>query len=221
MVGRRTLIAVGLAVALALSGCAATQEEFSFSASPGSFTDSAVDEAGYETQGTEELVVNRTVTAGGQERRVTVTNYASTYTRSVELAGQNRTLAGAAVFTTPSISIVGNEFNPIADQSNRELVQRATNRVQGQLDGAQIRDVEFVENRTMTVLDTETTVGVFSATTEVQGSEIQLRILVTKVKHEGDFVLVAAAYPQALAGDERPRAETLFDNVEHEDQDAN
>lgn len=219
MVGRRTLVAVSLAVAVLLSGCAATQESFSFSASPGTFSDSAVEEAGYDEIGTEELVINRTVTAAGSERQVTVTNYASTYLRNVTLAGQERTLAGAAVFTTPSISIVGNEFNPIADESNRELVQRATNRVEGQLDGQRIQDVEFVENRTMTVLGTETTVGVFSATTTVQGSEIELRILVTKVKHEGDFVLVAAAYPQALASDERPRAETLFANVEHEGDD--
>ncbi len=217
MVTRRVAVTVGVALVLLLSGCAATQEEFRFESTPGTVTDDALSEAGYEsTEEAESLTVNRTVNAGGSERDVTVVNYASAYAREVEVAGQSRTLAGAAVFTTPSISFVGQEFNPVADQSNKQLVDRAQSRVGGQIDGG-IEDVTFVENRTTTILGAETTVGVFAGTTTVQGTEVELRILVTKVQHEGDFVIVAGAYPQALAGDERPRLETVFDNVEHEE----
>ncbi len=217
MVTRRVAVTVGVALVLLLSGCAATQEEFRFESTPGTVTDDALSEAGYgPTEEAESLTVNRTVNAGGSERDVTVVNYASAYAREVEVAGQSRTLAGAAVFTTPSISFVGQEFNPVADQSNKQLVDRAQSRVGGQIDGG-IEDVAFVENRTTTILGAETTVGVFAGTTTVQGTEVELRILVTKVQHEGDFVIVAGAYPQALAGDERPRLETVFDNVEHEE----
>ncbi|MEZ3143426.1 DUF6517 family protein [Halobaculum sp. MBLA0143] len=217
MLARRTVLTVGVVAMLLLTGCAATQEEFSFESAPATVADDAVSEAGYEsTGGPETLTVNRTVDAGGQQRDVTVTNYVTAYTRSVQIGGQQRTLAGAAVFTTPSISLVGQEFNPIADQSNRQLVQRARNRVQGRIDGNRIRDVSFVENRSATVLGRETTVGVFSGTTTVQGVEVVLRIHVTRVKHDGDFVLVAGAYPQTLAADERPRLETVFGAVEHE-----
>lgn len=217
MVTRRVAVTVGVALVLLLSGCAATQEEFRFESTPGTVTDDALSEAGYGSTGeAESLTVNRTVNAGGSERDVTVVNYASAYAREVEVAGQSRTLAGAAVFTTPSISFVGQEFNPVADQSNKQLVDRAQSRVGGQIDGG-IEDVAFVENRTTTILGAETTVGVFAGTTTVQGTEVELRILVTKVQHEGDFVIVAGAYPQALAGDERPRLETVFDNVEHEE----
>ena len=217
MLGRRVTITVGLVAMLLLAGCAATQEEFSFESTPATVSDDALSEAGYEsTGGPEPLVVNRTVDAGGQERDVTATNYATTYTRSVQLAGQERVLAGAAVFTTPSISFVGQEFNPIADQTNRQLVNRARSRVQGQLDGTRIQDVSFVENRSATILGEDATVSVFSGTTTVQGVEVELRIQVARVKHDGDFVLVAGAYPQALASDERPRLETVFAGVEHE-----
>ena len=218
MLARRTMLTVGVVAMLLLAGCAATQEEFSFESTPATVSDDALSEAGYEsTGGPEALTVNRTVNAGGQERDVTVSNYVTAYTRNVQVAGQERTLAGAAVFTTPSISFVGQEFNPIADQSNQQLVQQARNRVQGQIDGGQIRDVSFVENRSATILGEETTVGVFSGTTTVQGVEVELRIHVTRVKHDGDFVLVAGAYPEALAGDERPRLETVFGAVEHEE----
>jgi len=217
MVTRRVPVAVGLALLILSSGCAATQEEFRFESSPASVSDAALSEAGYETvREAESLTVNRTVDAGGEERDVTVVNYASAYARQVLVAGQNRTLAGAAVLTTPSISVVGQEFNPVADQSNEALVDRARGRVEGQIDGGGIENVRLVENRTATVLGEETTVGVFTGTTTVQGAEVELRILVTKVQHEGDFVVVAGAYPRTLAGDERPRLETVFDNVEHE-----
>lgn len=218
MVTRRVAIAVGLALMILSSGCAATQEEFRFESSPATVSDEALSEAGYETaREAEALTVNRTVNAGGEERDVTVVNYASAYARQVSVAGQSRTLAGAAVFTTPSISVVGQQFNPVADQSNEELVEQAQSRVEGQIDGGGIEDVELVENRTATILGEETTVGVFAGTTTVQGAEVELRILVTKVRHDGDFVIVAGAYPQALASDERPRLETVFDNVEHEE----
>lgn len=221
MMGRRTLVAaLGSAVTVSVAGCAASQEEFEFSASPGTFGESTVSEAGYEKQQTEEIVVERTVDAGGQERDVTVTNYASAYLRRVSVAGSERTLAGAAVFTTPSISFVGQEFNPIADQSNEELVERAADRVESELDGGEIREIERVEELTTTVLGTETTVGVFSAVTEVEGGEIELLIHVTRVKNDGDFVLVAGAYPRALESDERPRLESLFGDVTHPDGDA-
>jgi hypothetical protein len=218
MMTRNVAVGIGLALMLVVSGCAATQEEFRFESTAGTVSDDALSEAGYEsTEEAESLTVNRTVNAGGSERDVTVVNYASAYAREVEVAGQSRTLAGAAVFTTPSISFVGQEFNPVADQSNKQLVDRAQSRVEGQIDGGGVEDVEFVENRTATILGTETTVGVFSGTTTVGETEVELRILVTKVKHEDDFVIVAGAYPQALAGDERPRLETVFDNVEHEE----
>ncbi|ERH11300.1 MAG: hypothetical protein J07HB67_00307 [halophilic archaeon J07HB67] len=217
MVTRKLAVTLGVVLLLLSSGCAATQEEFRFESSPATVSETALSEAGYETaREAESLTVNRTVDAGGQERDVTVVNYASAYTRQVTVAGQNRTLAGAAVFTTPSISVVGQQFNPVADQSNEQLVNRAQNRVEGQIDGGGIDDLRLVENRTATVLDTETTVGVFSGTTTVQGVEVELRILVTKVRHEGDFLIVAGAYPEALAGEERPRLETVFDSVDHE-----
>ena len=217
MVGRRAVLtSIGVAITGGLAGCAATQDEFEFASEPGAVADSAVEEASYEELEREEIVETRTVEAGGSTRDVTVTNYAQPYKRQVEIAGQSRTLAAVAVFTTPSISFLGQQYNPIADESNEDLVERARSRISDEIDGGKVEDVTKEEDRSMTILDEETTVGVFSATTTVQGAEIDLRIHVTKVKHEGDFVLVAGGYPQQLTADEEPRLETMFNNVEHE-----
>lgn len=213
---RRTLITGALGLAAGLAGCAATQEEFEFEAQPASFADAAVSEAGYERVQQQDVVIDRSVEAGGTERDVTVTNYATTYNREVAVGGQSRPLASAVVFSTPSISIVGQEFNPAASENLLDLVARASDQLDDRFEAGSIRDITKVEEQDVTVLETETTMGVFDAVAEIDGSEITLRLLVARVQRDGDIIVVGTAYPQQLAAEERPRAETLFGNVEHD-----
>mgnify|MGYP006948679227 FL=1 len=200
-----------------VAGCVATQEEFEFEADPGAFANEVVEDAGYEELDQQEVVVNRTVEAGGTERDVTVINYSTEYERSVDIAGQRRPLAAAVVFVTPSASVVGQEYNPIADESLTELARRANGRLGTRMAGGEIEDIEKLEERSMTVLDSGTSVGVFSGRTELGGTELSIRLLVTRVKHENDYVILGAAYPEQLAPEERSRVETLFSDVDHGD----
>lgn len=213
---RRRFIAGAFGVVAGLAGCSSlNQEEFEFTAAPGQFAADAVEETGYEKLEQQEIVEERTVDVGDQERDVTVTNYATPYKREVDLGGQSRTLGAALVFTSPSISFVGQEFNPVANWSLSKIVENARDQIESELEGSGFSDVSKSEERSATVLGEETTVGVFEAVTDVEGTEVTLRMPVTRVKHEGDFVVVAAAYPKQLADEERPRAERLFGNVEH------
>lgn len=200
---------------IGLSGCAATQEKLEYSASPGSFAESAVEEAGYEALEREEIVETRNVEAAGQSKEVTVTNYAQPYQRKLKVGGQQRTQAAASIVTTPSISLVGQEVNPIGKESPAELMDRARGRIESQIDGGEIRDVSKVAERSLTVAEKDATVSVFEAVTEIEGKDITLRVHLTRVKHEGDFVLLAGGFPKQRADEERPRLETLFTNVNH------
>ncbi|WP_299237196.1 DUF6517 family protein [Natronomonas sp.] len=212
---RRTLITGALGLTAGLAGCAATQEEFEFEAEPAAFDDAAVNEAGYERVQQQDIVVDRSVEAGGTERDVTVTNYATAYSREVSVGDQTRPLASAVVFSTPSISIVGQEFNPAASENLLDLVARASDQLDDRFEAGSIRDITKVEERDTTVLETETTMGVFDAVAETDGRELTLRLLVARVQRDGDIIVVGAAYPQQLVEEERSRAETLFGNVEH------
>ena len=215
---RRRELCVGAAGLVAgLAGCAATQEEFEFESTPATFVDEAVAEAGYESQGTEEVVVERTVTVGGSERDVTAINYSAEYTREVTVAGMPRSLIAAVAFSSPSMTILGQEFNPIADESRRELAGRMRDRVDERLDGEGPDDLAAVTEREATVLGTSTTVGVFEGTVVLEAGERQLRLLVTRVEDNQDYVVLGAAYPAEFADEERPRVETLFGAVEHGD----
>ena len=147
---RRELCAGAAGLVAGLAGCAATQQEFEFESTPATFADGAVAEADYESEGTEEVVVERTVAAGGSERDVTVTNHSTEYTREVTLAGTPRSLVVAVAFSSPSMAIVGQEFNPIADESRRELAGRMRDQIAERLDGEGPDDLAAVTERETT-----------------------------------------------------------------------
>jgi hypothetical protein len=216
MTKRRGFLASTVGVVVALSGCAATGGELEFSSNPAAFADDAVDEAGYEQVSQEPVVEERQVEAGGTERDVTVTNHLTQYERSVSVGDQERPLAFALTFTTPSISFAGQEYNPVSDWGPTEIVENTEDTIEDRIDG-EVRDVSEAGERSATVLGTETNVTVLDVTATVDGTNVQFRVPVTKVRHEGDFVLVATMYPERLASEERSRAETLLRNVEHEE----
>ena len=212
---RRRRFAAGAAgLTIGLAGCAATQTEFE--AAPGRFSTAAADAAGYRLVNETAAVTRRTVDIGGSEREITVRNQVAEYERGVVVAGSERPLAGATVVTTPSIAVAGRELNPVADAPLDSLADRAAGRVGDQLAGDGLEDLSSVGNEQTTVLGTETELGVFEGTTQVGPTTVALRLLVCRVSHAGDFVLVGVTYPAALATDERPRAETLLAGVEHD-----
>lgn len=217
MIRKTKLLTAVVVVTVLLAGCGA-QSSLRFEATPGSFAGEAVEEAGYEQASDREIVRNRTFEAGGSTRNVTVINYGAVYTRTAEIQPLGeRKIAAAAVFTTPSISILGSEQNPLASAPPRRLVSRASNVAGDDLPGDGLRDVQFEETRQRTTLDTETNLSVFSATTTIEGVSVDVVVWVARVKHDGDFVIVAGAFPERLEDHERPRVETLFDNVVHEE----
>lgn len=212
---RRRRFAAGAAgLTVGLAGCAATQTEFE--ATPGRFSTASVDATGYRLADETEVVRRRTVDVGGSQREITVRNHVTAYERDVVVAGSERPLAAATVVTTPSISVVGREFNPVADASLDSLADRAAGRVGDQVAGDGLSDRSSVDNTQTTVLGTETTLGVFEGTTQVGATTATLRLLVCRVSHAGDFVLVGVTYPAALATAERARADTLLAGVEHD-----
>ena len=211
---RRSVAAGVVGLTIGLAGCAATQTEFE--AAPGRFSTSAVDAAGYRLVNETEAVTRRTVDLGGSQREITVRNQVTEYERDVVVAGSERPLAGATILTTPSISVAGREFNPVGDASLDSLAGRAAGRIGDQLAGDGVRDLSAVDESQTTVLGTETTLGVFEGTTQVGSATTTLRLLVCRVQHAGDFVLVGTTYPGELSEAERPRADTLLAGVEHD-----
>lgn len=209
---RKLTILLTVAVVASTAGCGfiTGDEALSFSADPAPVADSSVSEAGYEEVREESQTVSREFTVAGQTRQVNVTNQLAQYDRSVELPGVGQQRAAVFVtFASPEVKVAGQTFNPLNDLSNRELLSRFGSEYEGLSVG------DRVENRTHTVLGEETGVEKYEGSAQLSGSEVDVYVHVTTVKHDGDFVVALGIYPQQITGEEE-RVFTMLDGIEHE-----
>jgi hypothetical protein len=197
---RRTAAAVALAVLLTTSGCIGFltgQEALRFEAQPAAVADAAAESAGYASNGTRTMTVNRTFQVAGQERRVVATNQITTYEKSLDLGFLGEAKLGVfTVISTPAVEVAGQTLNPIGDYGNARLVELIQSRYAG------LRDVEQVSSQNITVQGTETTVTKYAATARVQGQDVDVFVHVTKYRDGEDFVIALGVYPQLLDGEE-------------------
>ncbi|MCD2204450.1 DUF6517 family protein [Halobacterium sp. KA-6] len=208
---RRTAVAVAFAALIATSGCLGILggSGVEVSASKATVSENALQETGYEEVRVNESEVTREYSVAGQSRNVTVTNWIAMYERTVDVPvlGEQRAAVFGA-FSSPEVSVLGQSFNPIKDYSDRELAELA----QQQYDGLSVG--QAINTSEMTVLNESTEVTKFEGTAEISGQSVDVYVHVTRVKHDGDYVVAVAIYPQDLDG-EQERIETLLTGLEH------
>ena len=184
----------------ATSGClsAVTGDgPLTFESSAAHVDEATSSDTGYELAEEKAPTIKRSFSVAGQSREVEVTNHLSVYEKAIDLGPLGSHKAGLfAVFTTPQIEVAGQTFNPIKDMSNRELLSQFQSRYENLSIKGQ------VGSTTVQSLGTQTTVEKYDATATLQGTQIPIYIHVTRVKHDGDFVLAIGAYPQRLSGEE-------------------
>ncbi|UPV99874.1 DUF6517 family protein [Halorussus gelatinilyticus] len=208
---RRAVAGVSLAVLLVLGGCTGfLSGPVSFTASQATVSDAALEETGYQHNSTTAMNVSRTFSAAGQSKEVEVTNWISEYHQRVGLPGVGQQkVAVFATFSSPQVDILGKSFNPLDKYSDRQLAQRFTS----QLDS--VSGVREVGSQNRTMLGKTTEVSKFEASvTTAAGVQFDAYLYVTKVKHEGDFVVAVGVHPQKLPGQEQ-KIYRLLRGVEH------
>lgn len=205
---RHRLISVALVVMVALSGCALlTGESLEFEASQATVSNSAQDGAGYQEVSVEPETVSRNFSVAGQEREVRLTNWVASYER--DLAVTTSPAPGTvAVFATPEVSVAGQTLNPLGSMSERELLDMVVQQYDG------LSDPSEQGTRTITVLGEETTVTAYAATVTYQGQDVDVLLHLTKVKHEGDFIVAVGVHPAVMSADQAG-IDTMFGGIEH------
>ncbi|MFC6757755.1 MULTISPECIES: DUF6517 family protein [Haloarcula] len=181
---RRTGAVLAVCVLLSVAGCTGLllQEETRFVAGEANVSDA--DELAYTHNTTERQNVTRSVEAAGQEREVTVSNHAELY---VNHTADGSPGAAFAVVSSPQVRLFGEEMNPVADWSHRDILTE----VSGQFDQYEnLTDIEERETREVTMLGKEADVRVFNATM-VDDNETSHDVVVSvaKVEHQGDYVV--------------------------------
>ncbi|SFG80117.1 hypothetical protein SAMN04488063_2991 [Halopelagius inordinatus] len=201
MKSRRTIAAfLAVAVLVSTSGCVGVltgEDPLTFSADAAAVEESVASNAGYESNGTRTMDVNRTFEVAGQERTVVAENRVTTYEKSMDLVVFEAKLGVFTVISTPAVEVAGQTMNPIGDYSNARLVELMQNRYSG------LSDVRQVSSQTITVQGTETEVTKFAGKANVDGREIDVYVHVTKYRDGEDFVVATGIYPQQLDGEEQ------------------
>ncbi|AGB37515.1 DUF6517 family protein [Natronococcus occultus] len=219
---RRQFVAAGAVGGVGLSaGCLDDflDDATTFSASPAIVAESATDETGYEYEGTEEIISTESV--AGQE--VEVTSYGSEYVRTIDLPldifGDGVEAGVFTVITTPQVSVAGEEFNPIGEMDNEELLRE----MQDQYEELTIEDA--VGERSVAALEDTLVLETFEGEAELHG-EYGIDVLLDIAQHESgdDYLVVVGVYPdlEDLPIDsERDRIDQMVQGLEHgEDVDA-
>ncbi len=190
---RRRVLVGGLAVA-GLAGCldVVRGETIEVSASPMRVAETARSETAYTRVGQEAMTVERIVEVVGRSQTIRASNHYTEYEREFGIAGID--VAQAAVFSvlsTPSVSILGREFNPVGEMSAAEIAELVQNRYED------IHELEAIDEESVTVGDSETTMTTFEARGSMATEVLQLIIHITEAAPLGDdLVITVAAYPR-------------------------
>ncbi|WP_226482109.1 DUF6517 family protein [Natrinema amylolyticum] len=216
-VTRRQLLAGGAAAGTGIvAGCTDFVRD-SLSSTPGTVSRAALEETGYGEHTVEEVVVERTVGRFGIERSIEARNWYAEYDRAIALdaVGLTRVQAAVvAVLTTPQVSFLGKTFNPVGEYSTDDLVELIQNRYD------RLEDVRTVDEESISILGTETTLARYEASARLISAETTLDVyleLSDPIEHGDDFVICVAVYPQlrGLETESEP-VRTMLGALEHE-----
>jgi len=208
---RRVGAVVAVGVLLTVAGCTQLllEEETAFVAAEANVTDAA--EVGFTHNTSEWQNVSRSAEAAEQEREVTVSNWETAY---LNRSADGTPEAAFVVVSSPQVRLAGQELNPVADWSQRDLLTEFSD----QFDQfGNLSNVEERETRQMTMVGKEADVRVFNATVRDDGETDDVVVSVAKVEHEGDYVVAIGV--RGLNGAELATTdgatESLVRRVEH------
>jgi len=214
MPNRRHVLATSVSLFGGLSGCSGVlNDATTFEATSGSVPEDVLEETSYEEKKVEKYEIERTFEVEGQSQTVTVVNWQSEYDKSVALpTGERVRGAVFTVLSTPQVNVLDKEFNPVGEMSTKELAQRVQESYSG------VSGLQSTGEETLTILETETSVGTFEGQANVGETGLKVDFVLRlseAVKHEGDFVIGAAFYPKSLESNEAENATTLLTSTEH------
>ena len=204
---RRELLAGLGGVALAgVAGCLDAVGMAEHEATPAGVDASTRSNTGYEQTSVEPLAVTEDVVLSEQ---VTVINYLTEHEKAVDM-GPLGSQRGAVfiVLTTPHVSILGREFNPIEEMSTQELVDM----VEDNYDD--IGNITHDADGEVTILDQETTQSRFEADAQFDGRDVPVYLHITEsVSTETDHLVTISVYPRDLRTTEEENVFELMENV--------
>ena len=209
---RRTYIAgAGTAALAGLAGCLGVLGLDDHEANPVGVASDASSDTGYELNGVEELGIDEEFDLGLWTERVSVMNYVAEYDKRISIEPLiDERAATFVVLSTPQISVVGQQVNPVEDMETAELVELIADNYDD------VGNVEHVEDDELPVMGTDVPVSTFTADATFSGNQsVTVNLHVSEaVETDDDLVVGIGVYPRDLERDERPNVETLLSAID-------
>ncbi|WP_254861628.1 DUF6517 family protein [Halovivax gelatinilyticus] len=209
---RRTYLGAAGAASLAgLAGCIGLLGLDEHTANPVGVSPEVRNDTGYQQTGIDDLVVEESVDLQLWSETVSVTNYVVEHEKSVSVGPLTDERAAVfAVLSTPQISVIGQQVNPVEDMQTGELVELLADNYDD------IGDVSHVEDDELSILDQAITASTFTADARFTGGQsVDVTLHVTEaVETDDDLVVGVGVYPEALASEERRNVETLLTSID-------
>lgn len=206
---RRTFLTAGVGVAGLTAGCLDTvlPDEIDERAQPAGVTEAVLTDTGFGHQDTEMVVVDDTVSVRGSEIAYRVENWIATFLRRPD---STTPPAQFAILSTPDVSVLSQQANPIGRMDERTLVEELADEI-----GLVGDDLEEVGETTVTVGENEArpTLTIYATTAELEGQSYDARVVVGKASIGGDWLVLGTSYPAAT--DDAALVESLAGGVVH------
>lgn len=198
---RRRLLAMGATAAVAgLAGCGSV-DTYEFSARPVILPAGIREALGYETLTREQIVETRSRTIGGVEVTATVENHVRVYGSPDDSERGTAAAPIVGITSTPSATVMGRSFNPIAQRSLASLLtsqeglaflqQAGLDRIKrAQAPVRWKRGPTFLERREGVCLDAQTTLESYAG---LLGGEQPNVVFVHLTRVKAESVVLATA----------------------------
>ena len=207
---RRALIGgIGGVSLVGLAGCLGIVGMDYHEATPGGVAADAREETGYEQTGVEEIVIEESADLVVSEAEVEAVNYLTEHEKTISFGPLiEQPAAVFFVLTTPQISILGQELNPVEEMSSAELIGL----VEDNYDD--IGNISHDEDEQITILDQETTLSRFEADATFDGYDHRVHVYVSEsIETEDSHLVTIGVYPQELRSQEEDNVRTLVETV--------
>ncbi|MCU4754439.1 DUF6517 family protein [Halobacteria archaeon AArc-curdl1] len=206
---RAVLASTGVVGLASLSGCLGLAGLDEHESKPAGVNRSVLDDTGYDQTGVEPLSIKEEFDAVLFSESVSVTNHMTEHDKEVEIPGVGSQRAATfVVLTTPQVSVLGRELNPVGEMSTRELVDLVADNYDN------IGDPTPVGEEEVTVFGETTTMSRYSTQADFDGTELDVLMHVTTaVETEDDLLFTVGVYPEDLEDVEGDNIVALAEGV--------
>jgi len=219
-------IVVLLFAAIILSGCTGilSDTEVNFSSSPATLNNSTMNDSGYEKINQTTIKSSDNISFQDFEKEISITNHLTVYEtnfdrQSSEEPNYNQEVQNSGsrtyLFTTPVINVSGQNINPVADFTNREMIEFFFPQYMQTYSESDTIKISSESSSNVDIFDKKANKSTYEVSSSRHTWTIVQTVEITKTVHEGDSVIVLRVTPNGPEESGSISFQRLLNGIKH------